>query len=100
MKAEPPTLPRRDDVLVDKGAAVPKPCLSPVEMRTLTAAGNLLPAGIASTVTRIVYYQLAASLVLADRGGKFSDFKSICHGLKQFLEVEGLKNKIKANSGI
>ena len=41
-KAEPPTLPRRNDVLVDKGAAAPKPRLSPVEMHTLTDAGNLL----------------------------------------------------------
>ena len=42
-------LPRRDDVLVDKDASAPKPCLSPVEMRTLTAAGGLLPAGSAPT---------------------------------------------------
>ena len=47
MKAEPPTLPHWDGVLVDKGAAAPKPCLSPVEMRTPTAAGGLLPADIA-----------------------------------------------------
>ena len=40
MKAEPLTLPRRDDVLVDKDAAASKPCLSPVDMRTLTAAGD------------------------------------------------------------
>ena len=36
---------------------VPKPCLSPVEMRTRTAAGGLLPAGKASTATKITYYQ-------------------------------------------
>ena len=57
MNAEPSALPRWDDVLVDKGAAAPKPCLSPVEMRTLTAAGDLLPAGKASAATRIIYYQ-------------------------------------------
>ena len=56
-KAESPALPRMDDVLVDKGAAAPKPCLSPVEMRTLTAAGGLLPAGKASTATKIIFYQ-------------------------------------------
>ena len=28
MKAEPPALPRRDDVLVDNGAAAPKSCLT------------------------------------------------------------------------
>ena len=33
----------RDDALVGKGAAAPKLCLSPTEMRMLTAAGGLLP---------------------------------------------------------
>ena len=47
----------RDDVLVDNGAAAPKPCLSPVEMRTRTAAGGLLAAGKVSTATRITFYQ-------------------------------------------
>ena len=53
----PLALPRRDDVLVDKGTAVPKSCLSPMEMSTLTAAGGLLPAGIASLVTRTNFHQ-------------------------------------------
>ena len=55
MKAEPHAFPCRDDALVDKSAAAPKPCLSPAEMRTLTAAGDLLLAGRASTVTRIIF---------------------------------------------
>ena len=55
--AGPPALPCRDDALVDKGAEVPKLCLSPVEMRTLTAAGGILPAGIATTATRTILYQ-------------------------------------------
>ena len=54
---EPPALPCRDDVLVNKGAAVPKPCLSPVEMRTLTAAGGLPPASTAFVVTRAIFHQ-------------------------------------------
>ena len=58
MKAEPPAPPRKDDVLVDKGAAAPKPCLSSVKMRTLTVTGDLLPAGKASTATRMIFYQL------------------------------------------
>ena len=58
MKAEPPALPRRDDVLVDIDAATPKPCLLPVEIRTLTAAGGLLPTGKTSTATRIIFQQL------------------------------------------
>ena len=55
MTTEPPAHPRRDDVLVDKGASAPKPCLSPVEMRTLTAAGDLLPAGTASTTMKTIF---------------------------------------------
>ena len=54
----PPALPcTGGDALVDNGAAAPKPRLSPVEMRTLTAAGGLLPPDKASTATRITYYQ-------------------------------------------
>ncbi|CAN0038774.1 unnamed protein product, partial [Ascophyllum nodosum] len=37
VKAEPPALPYRDDALVENGAAAPKSCLSPLEMRTITA---------------------------------------------------------------
>ena len=54
MTAEQPTLPRRNDVWVDKGVAAPKPCLSPAEMHTLTVAGGLLPTGTASTAMRII----------------------------------------------
>ena len=57
MKAEPPALHCRDNVLVDKGAAAPNPCHSLVEMRTLIPAGNLFPAGKASTLTRMIFYQ-------------------------------------------
>ena len=34
MTTEPPALPRRVDVLADKGAEAPKPCLSSVEIHT------------------------------------------------------------------
>ena len=54
MKAEPPAL---LDALVDKGAAAPKLCLSPIETRTLTATGGLLLAGTASTATRTTFHQ-------------------------------------------
>ena len=54
----PPALPcSRDDTLVDNGAAAPKSCLSPLEMRAPTATGGLLPTGTASTVTRTTFYQ-------------------------------------------
>ena len=53
-----PALPwLRDDVLVDNGAAAPKSCLSPLEMRTSTVAGGLLSAGTASTATRTTFDQ-------------------------------------------
>ena len=47
----------RDDALVNKGAAAPKPCLSPMEMRTLTAAGDLLPTGTAFRATMTIFHQ-------------------------------------------
>ena len=54
----PPALPcLENDALVDNGVAAPKPCLSPVEMRTRTAAGGLLPTGNASNATRTIYYR-------------------------------------------
>ena len=57
MKAESPALPLRDDALADKGAAVRKSCLSPVDMRTLTAAGGFLLTGTASTATGLIVHQ-------------------------------------------
>ena len=45
VKTDPPALPCRDDVLVENGAAVPKSCLSPLEIRSPIAANSLLPAG-------------------------------------------------------
>ena len=56
VKAEPPALPCRDDVLVENGAAAPNSCLSPLEMRSPTAAGDLLPAGMATTATRTTFH--------------------------------------------
>ena len=54
----PPALPcSRDGALVGNGAAAPKSCLSPLEMRSPTAAGGLRPAVKASTATRITFCQ-------------------------------------------
>ena len=55
VKAEAPALPYRDDVLVKNGAAAPKSCLSPLEMRSPTAAGGLLPTGEISTATSTTF---------------------------------------------
>ena len=45
----------RDGALVDNGAAAPKPCLSPAEIRTQIAAGGLLPTGTASTAMGTIF---------------------------------------------
>ena len=52
MKAEPPALPCRDDVLVEGGNAAPESCLPSLEMRSPTAAGGLIPTCEASTATQ------------------------------------------------
>ena len=51
MKAEPPDLPYKEDVLVEEGATSPESCLPSLEMRSPTAVGGLVPTGEASTVT-------------------------------------------------
>ena len=51
VKAEPPALPCRDDVVVESGDAAPQSCLPSLEMRSSTAAGGLVPTGEASTAT-------------------------------------------------
>ena len=79
MTAEPPALPQRDDVLVDKGAEAPKPCLSPVEIRTLTAAGGLLPTGTYSTAIRTIFPRPLFSRSLGDQEKKYqSDKQPAC----------------------
>ena len=51
VKVEPSALPCRDDVGVENGAAAPKSCVSPLKMRTATAAGGLLPTVKTTTAT-------------------------------------------------
>ena len=63
---ETPSLPYRDDAMFDKGAAAPKPCLSPVEMHTPTAAGGLLTAGTASTAMMTIFSRPLPSWTLGE----------------------------------
>ena len=49
MMAEPPTLPCRDDVVVESGDAARESCLPSLEMCSSTAAGGLVPTGETST---------------------------------------------------
>ena len=64
--AKPPALSCRDDVMVENGAAAPKPCLPSLEMRSPTAAGGLLPTGGTSTATRITFNQSPLRLYLTE----------------------------------
>ena len=67
VKAEPPALPCKDDVVVECGDAASESCLPSLEMRSPTAAGGLVPTGEASTAKEINFNQPASS-VLLDRG--------------------------------
>ena len=51
VKAEPPALPCRDDVVVESGPATSESCLPSMEMRSSIAAGGLVPTGEASTAS-------------------------------------------------
>ena len=67
MIAEPPTAKKPiGDALVNKGAEVLKPYLSPVEIHAPKASGGLMPAGTASTVLRTIFSQPLPSWILYD----------------------------------
>ena len=51
----PALLCSRENALVDNGAAAPKSCLSPLEMRSPTTAGGLLSTVKTSTATKITF---------------------------------------------
>ena len=48
VKAEPPSLPCRDDVVVESGPVASESCLPSIEMRSSAAPGGLVPTGGAS----------------------------------------------------
>ena len=52
VKAVPPALPCRDDIVVESGDAASESCLPSLEMRSSTAAGGLVPTGEASTASK------------------------------------------------
>ena len=54
----PALLCSRDDALVGNGAAAPKSYLSPLAMRSSTAASSSLPASMTTTATRTTFHQL------------------------------------------
>ena len=79
----PPALPcSRDNALVGNGAAASKSCLSPLKMRTPTAAGGVLPTETTSTATKITF----TSHLFGSARPKSDDFHSIRLVLQPFLE--------------
>ena len=75
VKAEPTAFPCTDDGLVENGAAVLMSCLSPLDTRTTTATGGLLPTRETSTATRTTF----------DHSTLFEGLNSIYLVLQQLL---------------
>ena len=95
----PPALPcSRYDALVDNGAAAPKPCLSPVEMHTRTAAGGLFHAGTASTATRTTFDQLPLWFCPIEEPNLRTS-NQYATDYSSFWKIKS-SNKIDANSGV
>ena len=70
---EPPALPIcRNNALVDEGAEVPNPRLSPEEMRMSISAGGLLLADTASTTMRVIFPPPPLSWSLGEKTKNFS----------------------------
>ena len=84
-----------NDALVGNDAAAPKSCPSPLEMRTATAAGGLLPTGKTSTATMTILHQLR----LPGRRDKFEDFNSIRLAQQHFLQDKQPASTLKQNRG-
>ena len=96
----PFTLPRcMGDAMVDKGAEEQTPCLLPMERRTLTAAGGLLPVGTASTAMRTIFLRPQFFLSFSEETKK-STTRTTNQLAPLSLQMEGYSNEIKANSGI
>ena len=77
VKAEPPALPCRDDVVVESGDAAPKSCLPSLEMRSPTAAGGLVLTGKASTTTETNFYQPSLRFYSAEETDSEANSKEI-----------------------
>ena len=70
VKAEPPALPCRDDVVVENGAAAPKSCLSPLDSHNVSR--RWLTSRRKNLYSNKDHLQPATSLALLDRGDKYN----------------------------
>ena len=76
VKAEPPALPCRDDVVVENGDAAPESCLSSLEMRSSTVSRWWLISHRQNLRSNEDHRQRATSSVLLDQGGELEEEKS------------------------
>ena len=83
-KVEPPALPCRVEIVVENGAAMLKSYLSPLEMRSPTAAGGSLLTSEISTAISTTFDNSILWFCLPKR--KFEDFNSIRLVRQQFLD--------------
>ena len=80
VKAEPPALPCRDDVVVESGPTASESCLPSMEMRSSTFAGGLVPTGEASKVSETTSNQLPLRFCSTEE----TDLEAKIHGF-QFI---------------
>ena len=91
VKAELPAPPCEDDVVVENGTAAPKSRLSPLEMRTTTAAGDLLPTGKTSTTTKTTFDHPTLWLCLTEETNLGTSTQSVSYD-SRFLWKISLPN--------
>ena len=78
VKADPPALPCRDDIVFECGAAAFKWCLPSMEMRPSTAAGGSVPTGDASKASETTLNEPPLRFCLTEE----TDLKVENHGLQ------------------
>ena len=66
VKAEPSALPCRDDSVIECGDAASESCFPPMEMRSSTAAGGLVPTGDASKASETTLNEPPLRFCLAE----------------------------------
>ena len=108
VKAEPPAVPCRDDVLVENIIAALNSCLPSLEMRTTTAAGGLLLTGEISTATKTTFNQPPLRLSTEETNCKKawilyvsydSTFLPAAHSCRRVIETKSGENRMFHSGG-
>ena len=102
IKAEPPTLPCRDDVVVENRAAASKSCLPSLEMRTPAAAGGLLPTGKTSTATKTTFNEPPLQFYSTEEASckkNSTPYVSYDSSFRNLLAVSSCRKAMETKSG-